>query len=395
MAVSTTERNPTAQDPSLDERADVGLDAPVAPAAKRSAPTKERARGRRKRGRSVAPFVAPSRRLARRSRRDLRKQGFVALSQERPKLRHRILPRTLIGICLFILAIGLGAGFAGASFYAYYDNRLAESEAAIEEFVGGFDQQFVEATDAIDAISAEATADLDSQLGPFRRFVVDAAAVSELNVAAAPSVWFVETLDENGRPAVGSAFVVASDGGGSLLLTSYSTVADANSRPGPEIFLTSPNDRIPALLHSVDQANDVALLVVERPNMPVLKWASDQTIAEVTGSRIFALSGLGGAGATSVPGFLVDSSAIGFQHTATIGTAFQGGPLVTASGEVLGVASLNYQPLGFDPGDVRFAPSVRNSCSVVLTCSEIDRVMADVAGLSFPSAPEPAPAEGE
>ena len=53
-------------------------------------------------------------------------------------------------------------------------------------------------------------------------------------------------------------------------------------------------------------------------------------------------------------GFIAGVSSEGIQHDAPVGAAFQGGPLVNSAGEVLGVASRAYAPLGFAPEAVFF-----------------------------------------
>jgi hypothetical protein len=42
---------------------------------------------------------------------------------------------------------------------------------------------------------------------------------------------------------------------------------------------------------------------------------------------------------------------------------------VTTDGKVVAVASLVYQPLGFDPGELHYAPSIRRACDLLLTCN--------------------------
>ena len=84
------------------------------------------------------------------------------------------------------------------------------------------------------------------------------------------------------------------------------------------------------------------------------------------------MSGLGGAGAAITQGFVADLSAPALQHTAAVGTQFQGGPLVNSKGEVLAVASRTYAPLGFTTDQVTFAAPVRMSCEKVLKCPNGD-----------------------
>ena len=327
----------------------------------------------------TAPFVQPEKRLGRWLRmRDLGKRGYVPLHPGPRKLRHRILPRSVIGISTMLLMFGVGSAFSGAAFYAYYDNRLAENEQAVSRFVEGFDQQFTDATGAIDQLRVETITEIRDELKPLGDYVADADGVVNLPRNAGPSVWLLETRDEDGQIVTGSAFAVVEYKTGTALVTSYSLVVAAATEPSPGIDLMKGNDRVPAQLWSWDPERDIALVVVDR-EIPTLDFAGEQGQLDSLGSRVFALSGVGGNGATASPGVLLDHSQIGLQHTAPIGTLFRGGPLLNGDGKVLGVASDHYRPFGIDPGDVRQAPDVRALCVVLLECSEIvEEVVVDV-----------------
>ena len=312
--------------------------------------------------------------------REWAKQGFVPLSPGKQKLRHRILPRTVIGIAFMLMAVGVGAAFSGAAFYAYYDNRLAENERTVARFVEGFDQQFTDASGALDEMRTEAIGTIRSELAPLESHVTDARGVVNLPLSVGPSVWLVETRDEAGRPTTGSAFAIIGHQGGTALVTSFSVVMASTASPGPGIELLKGNERISAELWVWDEQRDLALLVVDR-QIPVLPMAGNNAQIQSVGAPVFAIGGLGGQGATASPGTLLDHSPIGLQHTAPVGTLFAGGPLVDGEGRVLGMASTAYSPLGIDPGDVRQAPDVRAICTKILRCSEVDEDLTpDAAG---------------
>ena len=323
-----------------------------------------------KRGRGgVAPFVPPSRRAGRRfALRRLKRRGFVPLSPGRPKLRHRVLPRTVIGIAFMLLALAVGSAFSGAAFYAYYDNRLATSEATVARFVEGFDQQFADAAGVLDDLRVESITDIRTELSPLGEFVSDANGVVGLPALAGPSVWTVETRDEAGKPMLGSSFAVAPHRGGTAFVTSYELVVASTVAPSPPIELVKGEQRLTAQLWAWDQANDMALLVVDEV-VPPLDMASDSQQVDSVGRRVFALSGVGGQGATASPGVLLDHAEQGLQHTAPVGALFRGGPLVTGDGVVVGVASNGYQPYGIDQGSVPAAPAVSALCSQLLECA--------------------------
>ncbi len=319
----------------------------------------------------VAPYIAPKNRIGRWARmRDLGRRGYVPLSPGRRKLRHRILPRTVIGISTMLLMLGIGAAFSGAAFYAYYDNRLAENEQAVSRFVEGFDQQFTDATGAIDELRVDTIEEIRDELRPLGDYVADADGVINLPQSAGPSVWLLESRDEDGEIITGSAFAVVEYREGTALVTSYALVVAATTEPSPGIDLIKGNERIAAQLWAWDAERDLALLVVDR-RIPLLEFASEQGQLKSVGARVFALAGVGGSGATASPGVLLDHSQIGLQHTAPVGTLFRGGPLLNGEGKVLGVASNHYRPFGMDPGDVRQAPDVRAICVQILECEEI------------------------
>ncbi len=325
----------------------------------------------------TAPFVPPKNRLGRRMRmRELGRRGFVQLSPGKQKLRHRILPRTVIGIAAMLMAVGVGAAFSGAAFYAYYDNRLAENERTVARFVEGFDQQFTDAAGALDEVRTESVSTIRSELGPLSDYVSDARGVINLPASAGPSVWLVETRDEAGKVGHGSAFAIVGHRGGTALVTSYQVVIASASAPSPGIELVKGNSRIPAELWSWDEERDLALLVVDQ-QIPILQMAGNNAQLDSVGGRVFAMSGYGGQGATASPGVLLDHSPIGLQHTAPLATFFNGGPLLNSEGQVLGMASNSYNPFELEPGQVHMAPDVRGICVEILQCSEVDEPVVD------------------
>jgi S1-C subfamily serine protease len=212
--------------------------------------------------------------------------------------------------------------------------------------------------------------DIRNQLDELQKFAASGSTLTDLVNKAQPSVYFVSTLDQNGAPSVGSAFVVFSDSQQSFLLTSFTTVQAATAQPGPAVTLRKQGqDDLDATVFTWDQGRDLALLSVTKPNLPALAWAGTDTQPKI-GDRVFAISGLGSTGASITQGFVADVSADGVQHDAPVGVQFQGGPLLNSDGEVVAVASRTYSPLGFQPESVFFAPLVRLSCDSVLRCPE-------------------------
>jgi S1-C subfamily serine protease len=283
--------------------------------------------------------------------------------------RHRILPRTVIGISMLLLAAAVGAAFSGAGLYAYYDWRLSENENRVGTLTATLENRLTEANEDIENVQNQAVNTIREAAEPLEQILADTRTVSDLTPVLAPSVFFVSTLDEDGEPSVGSAFVVSSDEAESLLVTSYRTVAASTGTPAPGIEVRGEGGTMTGRLHSWDRDRDLALVIVDTGGLPPLAWAPESVRAEALGRRVYVASGLGGAGVSLSPGLVVDQSQAGIQHSAPVGNAWQGGPLLTAEGEVIGIASIAFAPLGFDPGGLPFAIPVEGACARVLTCS--------------------------
>ena len=274
----------------------------------------------------------------------------------------RLLPRSVLGISALILAASLGAAFSGAILYAYYAYRLDRGV----EYASTFDERLDTAVKIIDTEQEQARATVRAELEPLQRLGATGETLERLIEKVAPATFFVSTLDEDGAPSVGSGFVVFSDAEQSFVLTSYATVSAATRAPGPEVRLRKGDEELVADMVSWEQGRDLALLSIPRGGIERVPWAERAT----TGERVFSVSGLGGAGGSASQGLVGDVSAAGIQHDTPVGVQFQGGPLVNASGEVVGIASRSYAPLGFPPDDVYFAPAIADACIELLVCPD-------------------------
>ncbi len=284
-----------------------------------------------------------------------------------PLRKQMQVPKTALGIATLLFFMGIASALTGAILYAYYEYRLGQTEDRVDLFEAGFEDALGGAVDRIEEARNDALGQVDRQLDDLERFAASGETLSGLLEQAQASVWFVRTLDEAGQPSVGSAFAVFADAEQSFMLTSYTTVRAATAEPAPDIVLRKGDEEIPAVLTSWDPANDLALLTVNKPNLPTLEWAPQQPPVQV-GDRVFVVSGLGAAGGSISQGFVAGVSAEGVQHDSPVGAAFQGGPLLNSSGEVLGIASREYAPLGFKPEAVFFGVPIRSSCTQVIRC---------------------------
>ena len=232
--------------------------------------------------------VPLTRRQAKRRRRELKDLKKVEKLRLR---RHRILPRTVIGIATMLLFFGLGIGVAGAILYAYYDWRLSENEQRVGELSASLEDRLLQANEELDLSGANAIQAIRREARPLRALLEEERVVGNLTGRLDGSVWFVETLDENGAPAVGSAFVAASDDTQSLLVTSFGAVAAATTQPAPTISVRSGDETLEATLYNWDPEHDLALLVLPRGGLEPLPWADNDTLAHIVGD-----AGLGGRG---------------------------------------------------------------------------------------------------
>lgn len=288
---------------------------------------------------------------------------------ETPLSPRRLLPRTALGLAGLLLCMSIASAFTGAVLYAYYEYRLGKTDDKVDQFAASFETAVDDALGKIETERDAAVGTVQTQLDDLEKFAASGETLNHLLEQAAPSVWFVSTLDEAGQPSVGSAFVVFSDSEQSFLLTSYTTIRAATQNPAPKITVRKGDDELGVELTTWDPANDLALLTVDRPSLPALTWAPTDPPAQV-GDRVFVVSGLGAAGGAISQGFVADVSANGIQHDAPVGAAFQGGPLLSSKGEVLAVASRTFSPLGFAPEAVFFGVPIRTSCAEVLRCPD-------------------------
>ena len=157
-------------------------------------------------------------------------------------------------------------------------------------------------------------------------------------------------------------------------------------RPGPEIFLQQDKTKATATLWSWQEDKDVALLIMPTGNLQKLQWAASDSTK--VGTQVFAVSGFGTAGGAVTNGFIADVSTSGVQHSAALGTAFRGGPLLDGTGKVVALLSKTYSPFGFASDGVWFAPPVSAACDKVLKCPN---GQVTGAGPEQASAPAPVP----
>lgn len=264
-----------------------------------------------------------------------------------------------------VLSASIGAAFSGAVLYSYYEYRLQKTNDRVNTLINTYQKEFQSATGDLANQAAKAKAEIDKELGP--ALAASGSTLQNLDKKLAPSMFFVSTLDQNGQPSVGSAFAIASDSGQTLLLTSYATIAAATKKPGPPVTVKQGGTTTTVTVYNWDPPTDLALILLPKGNTPTVAVASDSPGPQI-GDRLYSVAGIGSLGAEATQGTVTDVSSSGVQHTSPIGTAFQGGPMVNADGQVVAVSSRAYAPLNFQTDTVWFAPMIRAACNRVLSC---------------------------
>lgn len=283
-------------------------------------------------------------------------------SEESISFWQRILPTTILGLASLLFFMSVASAFSGAALFAYYRFELDDTRQRVAEVEGSVADDLEFAQQEIDKDKDAAVSEIEGILDELEQFAASGKSIDELVDGVQPSVYFVSTLDENGQPSVGTAFVLFSDSERSFLLTSYHTIKAATVSPGPPVRVRRGGEELAVTLNSWDPARDLALLLAEdAPNLPAVELADPSSVK--TGDRIFAVSGLGAAGASIVQGTVADVAANAIQHDAPVGVHFQGGPLLNAAGELVGISSRRYAPVGFVPDSVFFGVPVREACA--------------------------------
>ena len=290
-------------------------------------------------------------------------------------MRFPIFTRSILLWMILFALTGMSAGGTAAVFWTHFNTQIAQ----LREETQDFDKRSEAAEARIEALRNTAVAEIDNRMKELAPALAEPRTV-QAGKLLSPYVWFVSTLDENGVASVGSAFPVATDPRSTWLLTSFNVVKAGTVRPAPPIKLRKDPEEVDAELVSWDAANDMALIRMDRGSQPILEWAPEDVQAKLVGNRLYVVTGFGGAGATLNSAMTIDQNSKGLLHDGRIGTAAQGGPIVTTDGKVAALASLVYQPLGFDPGELHYAASIRRACDVLLTCTMEARRVRPPAG---------------
>ncbi len=279
----------------------------------------------------------------------------------RDQLAGFVMPKTVIGLAVWLLLIGVGAGLSGVIFFALYQSRIGSLQQRIAELETSVEKRF-------NARLAQLEAGQEAAKGaPGQGAESDAATITALLDKVAPSIAFVRGTDAGNAPVSGSGFVMQSDANQTWVLTNYRLVAGAAAQKRQVTVRLGIAERR-ADVFSTDPTNDLALLILKVGGQPVLSWLERGALSPGAGTEVWAVgTAPGRLGAAALKVRLIDSSPQSLLIDTDPGLQASGGPLLDKEGRVLGVLSSTYAPVGF-PAFGRWVVPVRVSCLKVVRC---------------------------
>lgn len=264
---------------------------------------------------------------------------------------------------LFVMAALLGAVTVGGLAVLYYAQEVGDLEAE----TAAAREQLREAVDDVDRAAKRAQEDIDKQVGQARD---EFSRRSPVEGPGRAGVYAVSATQPDGEVRVGSAFTVFSNQTETYLVTSYGVVAtEEGAATAVEVFL--PGQTVTLRIHNVDPESDMAVMVAQGGPLPVLPWrAIDQPLRR--GDALYAVGVAGTDTPAVVEGTVAAISTLAIVPDLPLNAFLAGGPLIDASGAVVGLASQSYAPFGAVEGTLLYAPPIRRICERLLDCTSED-----------------------
>lgn len=168
------------------------------------------------------------------------------------------------------------------------------------------------------------------------------------------------------RSTKGSGFVVASDGGRSVLITNFHVVSDDYLNGDRQVTVRRGDLSYPGTVSEISESNDLAVISVAQA-LPVLPVAKHRPSIGDTLLVLGSPLGLGGTVTSGIASAYRKNDGLTFlQFSAPISPGNSGGPLVNESGRVVGVTDWKYVKNGVE--GLSFAIPAHRLCSSVSVC---------------------------
>jgi hypothetical protein len=281
----------------------------------------------------------------------------------------RIMPRSFFGILLMILVFSLGMGLSGAAFYLLYNNKTETFEKQVNTPIQRANSHLIHNAHQVNAQASKTLSQIKSITGPLQSLVSDPKSLNSLPIEYSTKLWRVTTANSSGKKIVGTATAVVKSGTSSYFLTSSSFTNAGSVSPGPQIILSQGSKQYTASVYSVDSADGISLLKATASVPIVTSWIDQSQEDGLTGARVYGVSAWAPTGAVAIPGNMLNFSSVGWMTTLSSSSIFDGSPIVTAGGKIIGITSSTYSP-GYDSNRVVYAPSLAQICSKVLSCNQ-------------------------
>lgn len=275
---------------------------------------------------------------------------------ERGELVGYLLPKTVVGLALWLLIFALGASISGVVFFVAYERRLADLQTQISTTRSELEQRLN------DAVTQLQNADKAIAGGVSGTVAGGPAGLStSLLSQDGPSLATVQGTDMYGNRTSGSGFVLNSTSTQSWVLTSYQLVAGtiaAAQGPPPGVSGTTATSGAPSTgpppspvatvhiagadqrgtIYSWDATRNLALVIVNVGKVPALDLSN---VVPTQGLNVWAIAASTGPyGATASSGQVVTANSALVSTNAAVGMPSTGGPLVDQEGKVIGVVAV-------------------------------------------------------
>ena len=172
----------------------------------------------------VAAAEGP-RRTGRQRRSEWRRTEKARRYAARNSVRFPIFTRSVLLWMLIFALVGVAFGASGAFWWAHFNTQVSELRSDTQDF----ETRSQSASADIEKQKNDATDQINAALVPLKDSLAATKTVQEA-ATYSPAVYQVSSLDDQGRPSVGTAFAVITSEDETLMLTSYAAVR-ASSPP--------------------------------------------------------------------------------------------------------------------------------------------------------------------